>query len=203
MAITTYGQLKSAIQSWMLDLSDVGSNVDDCITLGHAYIFTKLRVRKMVTRVTLTPTGGEYTLPTDFVQARRVTELTSPRRPLEYITPKAAEYLYPTRQSGLGFHFTTEGDKLLVFPYAGSDVELSYYAEAPAMSEEGDSNWLLLKFPALYLAAGQMYAADFLKEDGEVTKQATIADTYIDLLNSQHLAEEYQSAEYTFLGDAP
>lgn len=203
MAITNYGQLKTAITNWMLDLSDVGANVDDCVTLGHSYIFTKLRTRKMVTRVPLTPTGNEFTLPTDYLQHRRVTQLTSPRRPLEYITPKAAEYLYSTRPVGLGIHFTTEGDKLIVFPYVDGPIELSYYAEAPALVNEGDSNWLLEKYPNLYLAAGQMYAADFLKEDGEVTKQATIVDTYIDLLNSQHVAEEYQSAEYTFLGDTP
>lgn len=203
MAITNYGQLKSAITAWMLDLSDVGANVDDCVALGHTYIFTKLRTRKMVTNVTLSPTNNEYTLPTDYLQHKRVTELASPRRPLEWITPKSAEYLYPSRTSGLGIHFTVEGEKLIVFPYTANSIELSYYAEAPAMTEEGDSNWLLQKFPNLYLSAGQMYAADFLKEDGEVTKQATIVDTYIELLNSQHVAEEYQSAEYTFLGDAP
>lgn len=203
MAITNYGQLKTAIQDWMLSLSDVGGSAEDFVAFAHSYIFTKLRVRKMITRVTLTSTGNEFTLPADFLQAKRVTELASPRRPLEYITPKAAEYLYPSRQSGLGIHFTTEGDKLIVFPYTANSIELSYYAEAPALVNEGDTNWLLTKFPAMYLAAGQMYAADFLKEDGEVTKQATIVDTYIELLNNQHTAEEYSSAEYTFLGDAP
>lgn len=203
MAITNLGQLRTAITSWMLDLSDVGANVDDCITLGHAYIFTKLRTRKMVTRVTLAATANEFTLPADYLQHRRVTQLTYPRRPLEYITPKAAEYLYATRPTGLGIHFTTEGDKLIVFPYVDSTIELSYYAEAPELVNEGDTNWLLLKYPQLYLAAGQMYAADFLKENEEVTKQATIVDTYIDLLNAQHMSEEYSSAEYTFLGDTP
>ena len=203
MAITNYGQLKAAIQSWMLDLSDIGANVDDCVLLGHEYIFTKLRVRKMITKVSLAPTANEYTLPTDYLQHKRVSELASPRRPLTYIAPTAADFLYPSRPSGLGMHYTVEGEALIVFPYTANSVELSYYAKPAAMAQEGDANWLLQSFPNLYLSAGQMYAADFLKEDGEVTKQATIVDTYVDLLNAQHLVEENASAEYTFVEYRP
>lgn len=194
MAISTYGELKTAIGSWAFD-SGSAINAGDMVTLAQGYINRRLRCRSMITQADISVSSGLYALPSDYLQYRLVVEKASPRRKLGFITMDKADESYPDRPSGLGIHFTIIGSNIRVFPTPSNDIELTYYARLAAMTNDDDTDWLLGRCPNLYLAAGQMYVADFLKDNAEAAKQKAVVDLLIDDIHAEDMASEFANAE--------
>lgn len=194
MAITNWSELVTAIQSYMMDRTDLAANAPEFITLGEGIInygfdggiieIPGLRVRDMETVVSLTPSSNVCTLPSDYIEAKRVVELASIRRPLEPITEDAADDRYPTRSSGLACHYMIIGDELTALPLSSNDIEVTYYAAVPALTASAPTNWLLTKHPGIYLRATLFQAADWLKDGSdEVTKQASMLAALVKAFN--------------------
>lgn len=183
MAISTYSELQTAVQNWLMGRTDVVAFVPDFVALGEGHINAELRVRQMETVADLTPTSGICTLPEDYLEYRRVVEKSNPRRTMEYISPTRADHEYPFRQSALSNSFTIIGSSLYTFPLTSSDVELTYYASVPALSDAAPTNWLLTARPELYLRASLMMAAEFIKDDDEAAKQKALADLVIQQMH--------------------
>src|SRR5690606_11870740 len=157
MAIADLSDLKSAIVTFYKNRSDVGASADTLIALSEGYFNTELRCREMETVTSLTPVSNVCTLPSDYLEYKRVVEEASIRRKLDYITEDAADDIYPTRPSGLSCHFMIIGDELTALPLSANDIELTYYQQLPALTESNTTNWLLTKFPKLYLHTCLMY----------------------------------------------
>jgi len=192
MAITTYAELRTAIADHMAR-NDLTSYIPDFIVLAEnvlnfgmmsaEYTLDPLRVRDMETVISLTPTAGVVTLPSTFLEPRRVVEEASIRRPLEYITPETVDYYYPTRPSGLSAHYTIIGSSLYMFPLSSNDIEVHHYRSIPPLASN-DPNWLLTKSPNIYLRASLMQAALFVKDDAEATKQGIMLKALVSGMNS-------------------
>jgi hypothetical protein len=176
----------------------------DFITLAEAYFNLNLRVRQMETKVDLTPDGdGVCTLPTDYIEYKRVVELASIRRPLEYITEDADDEYYPTRSAGLACHFMILGDSLTALDISSNDIELTYYQAVPALSAQNTTNWLLAKLPNLYLHTCLMYAAEWLHEDSELARETAFVTRFVELLNSADNRAKFGNAGMTMRGPTP
>jgi hypothetical protein len=193
MALSTYSELVSAIDSWFMGRS-LSAQADDIIALVTGYFNIKLRLREMETITDLSPTAGVYTLPTDYVEYKRVVEKASMRRSLAYISENAVDQMYPDRAGGLSMHFNIIGNSLYTFPLSTNNVELTYYKQIPLLSGSSTTNWLLTKHPGLYLHACQLYAAEFVKDDAEISKESTFVQNYIDLLHSADNRSKFASA---------
>jgi hypothetical protein len=195
MAITNYGELKTAIRDWMFADADIASNAADFVTLAQGYLNRRLRCRDMITQATLSiDVNNLFALPSDYLQWRNLVEVASLRRPLSYITQEEADEVYPDRPSGLGVNFTIIGSNIRVYPVPANDLELTYYAHLGAFPTDADTDWLLTKFPNLYLAAGCMMAAEYLKDDGEAQKQLAIVDMYVGMLSAEDDLGEMSNA---------
>lgn len=204
MTISTYVELQTAIQDWYEDRADLQPFAVDFITLAEAYFNLNLRVRQMETSTDLTPdSGGVCTLPTDYIEAKRVVELASIRRPLEYISEDAADEYYPTRFASLSCHYMILGDSLTALPISSNDIELTYYQEIPALSVQNTTNWLLTKLPNLYLHTCLMYAAEWLHEDGELTKETAFVTRFVEMLNARDNRAKFGNAGMTMRGPTP
>jgi hypothetical protein len=199
MAISTYGELKTAIETWMYGAGSLTAPADDLVALSQGYINRKLRCRKMIQQSDISIDGGVYPLPSDFLQVKHVAELATSRRRLRYISLENADRLYPDRESGEGIYYTIIGSNIEVYPTTDNDIELTYYKRLAAFTDDSQTDWLLSWMPNLYLSAGQMYAAEFLKDDAEVQKQALIVDTYISMLNAEDDGAEL--ADATFMAE--
>lgn len=201
MTITTYAELKTAFGSagWFLG-RDMTTQVDEIIDLAEAYLNTKLRCRQMETTTDLTPTSNVCTLPDDYLEYKRVVELASIRRRLNYITEDAADRLYPTRASGLACHFTIYGESLLALPLSANDIELTYYAKVPALSDSNTTNWLLTAHPGIYVAACKMYAAEFIEEDEIVQKEAAMLGQFLENIHALDNRAKFGNAGVTLPG---
>jgi hypothetical protein len=208
MAITDYSSLVTAIGD-DLARSDLASYIPDFIMQAEQVFnhgsesIDPLRVRDMETIDSLSPTSNVYTLPSDYLQYRRVTEEASPRRPLDYIDPMGVDQLYPLRASGYSNHFTIIGNSLYTYPLSTNDVELVYYATIPALTSVATTNWLITKAPSLYFRMGLMFAASFIKNDGEVAKNAQMAKALIDGMNRSGMMANYARAGLTLRGITP
>lgn len=197
MAISTYGELKTAFEAFQYGATTLTAQAANIVTLAQGYLNRRLRTRHQVTQTDITPSAGLFALPSDFLQVRHVAELGSDRRKLTYIALDAADTFYASRPSGSGVYYTIIGSNIRVFPTITNDIELTYYAALAAFDDDSDTDWLLSKMPGLYLAACQMYAAEFLKDDAELQKQATIVDQMISLLNAEDDGAEMADATYT------
>ena len=205
--ITDYTSLQNAITD-NLARSDLVSFAPDFIQMAENWLnygsdnSEALRCREMEAVTSLTPTAGVCTLPTDYIEYRRVTEVTGVRRPLSFITPDMAEINYPSRSSGLGEKFTIIGSSLYTFPLVSNNVELVYYQALPPLALN-TSNWLLAKSPSTYLRAALVQAAEFLKNDQEAAKQAQMAMSLVAGLNKSDQMGKYARAGVTPRGITP
>ena len=174
MAISTYSELQSATLNW-LDRSDSSftARVPEFITLAEATINRRLRVRQQLTTSVLAPSSGSVTIPTDYLEWKRVTRLAAVSQSLEWAEPgdfsmayQAQVLLLPNMPAANGL-FTIEGDALRVRPVDSSNIQLLYYAKVPALSVTATTNWLLTAHPDAYLAA-TLAEATFFAEGPDV-----------------------------------
>jgi hypothetical protein len=162
MALTTYSDLLSAVATW-LARSDLTAQIPDFVVMFEAAFNRKVRVRRMETSVTLTPSGaGQVTLPADFLEMRRVTWLGDPRLSIEYVTPEYLQMYNSAQAEGYPQVYTIEGGTLQLAPISTTDVELAYYGKVPALS--ASTNWLFAQHPDLYLAGALFEAFSFIQD---------------------------------------
>lgn len=201
MAITTRDELKTAITNWYRDRQDLSEFTDECIELTEGHCNTVLRCREMEAKTDLTPTSNVCTLPSDYLEYKRVVELASiRRRRLDYITEDAADSFYPTRDAGLSCHFMIIGDELTALPLSSNDIELTYYQKIPALTSSNTTNWLLTRLPNLYLHGCLMYAAELVKDDQQQIKETLLFEKYIGMLQSLDLRSKFGNAGVTLSG---
>jgi hypothetical protein len=200
MTIATYSDLTAAFPVWYLAKSDISVMADDLIDLSEAYFNKVLRCRQMETSTDLTPTSNVCTLPSDYLEYKRVVELASTRRALEYITEDAADLLYANRTSSLSNHFMIVGSSLTALPLSTNNIELTYYQAIPALSGSNTTNWLLTAMPNLYLHAGLMHAAEFYHDDQVLAKETALTARYVDILNEADNRAKFGNAGMTLTG---
>lgn len=162
MAIGTYAQLKTALETWLSRSGDttVSGNAADFVTLAEARINRDLPLRMMQTTTTLTGTPGSRSiaLPSDFIEPYALflttfgvhTMLTpAVAGNFEYSTGTAAPIGWCINGSNIDL------DKL-------SDLAHTYsfrYRKSFALSDAAPTNWLLTNHPDCYLSACIVEAA--------------------------------------------
>jgi len=170
MAITTKGELNTAVANWM-NRSDLTSRIPEFVSLVEASFNRNLRTREMLVRSTASTSGQYVSLPTDYLEMLNI-ELTStsPPKRLVYITSDRSDD-YRERQNnktGIPDYYTIEGTsiQLLPTPSEAVTVQLNYYQDIPALSGLADSgdNWLLLAHPDVYLYGTLMQASPYVMD---------------------------------------
>ena len=192
MAISSYTALLGSVQTFLYNAGTINASAADVFTYAESILNMKLRCREMETTTDLSPTSGVFTLPTDYAWWKEVVELNTQRQPLIYIAKEKADKLYPTRPSGVPFHFSITGTSLRAYPTTSNDIELTYYQRLDLATDV--TNWLLSRYPIVYLTACQMVAADLIKDQAEEAKAATKLQTFVEMLNDQDSANEWAHA---------
>jgi hypothetical protein len=207
MTIATYTDLQTAVSDH-LARTDLAAFVPDFITMAENWLnygsdnVFPLRCREMEAVTSLVPVSGVCALPSDYIEYRRVSENTSYKRTLDYITLDEAERLYPDGAAGLGERFTIIGTSLYTYPLVSNNVNLVYYQALPPLASN-TSNWLLAKSPGVYLRATLVQAAAFIHDDGELTKQVQLATSLIAGLNRTDMLGRFSRARLSIRGATP
>lgn len=164
--ITDLPSLCAAIALWATRTGDVDFEAA-CpvfVQLGTVRLNHDLRTADMERfSQGITNTDGCSTLPDDFLGVRAVFTDTPGHDALEYVTPEHYAASYP--HSGVPHGYTIIGNELRTWPVASGSMTMVYYSRIPDLSADNPTNWLVAKYPNLYLYACLLEAAPFMEED--------------------------------------
>ncbi len=178
-AFDTYSDLQTTIADWLMR-DDLVTKVPSFITLCESRSNRRLRVREMEDTETMTPVSGVCTLPTDYIEAKRVTADTDPASVLTPVTLDWAKARFD--RSGFPYHYVIQGSTLIAYPTSDSDIILDYYAKIPALSDSNTTNWLLAKAPEIYLYGSLLESAPFMEDDNRLTTWISLYKAAVDEL---------------------
>ena len=182
MALANYSDLQSAAQNWS-ERSDLSGYVADFITLAEARIRkdlarSEIRVRDAETTDTLTPSSGVCTLPTRFMAMKMVQCQASNPTVLTYKPLGWLREAYPDGDTGTPAYYGIVGSSLYMFPLSTSNILIEFWESPEPLSDSNTTNWLLDKYPDIYLWATLLEVAVFSQDDeleGKYIKLLTAA----------------------------
>lgn len=165
MAITTYAELLTAVQSW-LHRSDLASQAADFITLGEAHLNRSLRCPDMETTATVTTSTSDRfaALPTRFLESA---SLDYQGIALTHASQSDVARLAAVNSSSLpSIYAVTSRFEFDRVSDAAYSLTLSY---VKSLDIETDStNWLLTRHPDAYLYSALAEAAPYLRDDARI-----------------------------------
>lgn len=201
MTISTYTNLQTAFDNW-LSHQLFQSVYPDFIALFEAFANRKLRVRQQLTSTNITMSSGDGTMPTDYLEFRRVTRLSSLPQDMEFVEPSYLQILYPNQIQTIyppaysvpSAFFTIENTTLKVRPIDdGSQVQLLYYAAIPALASSS-TNWLLTAHPDLYLFGSLCEAEAYGVHDERMPMWKARRDEIVDEISKLYAASSSPSS---------
>lgn len=154
MGINNYNELVTAVQDYILR-SDIPTA--SFIRLAEVEFNPLIKHYNSETVASLPVISGAVSLPTDFMEIRSV-KING----------------YSVYQIGIQEHVESNSDifyrqigNKLVFGNVvdGTDVEVIYWARIPSLTPDNPTNWLLLKFPSVYLHGTLAKAYRWAKDD--------------------------------------
>lgn len=183
MALDTYGELKTALQAWVNDRSDVAAQAADFIALAQGHFNLELRSHQMIEQADVAVTAGSGTLPTGIVAI--LGAIGTSGDTLDHVDATEAALRYRHQAGGIPAAYSVIGSTLKVFPAGDATVSLTYRKGFAAFSDDSDTDWLLAAYPNLYLEAAQMEAYRYFKDTDDLAISAARVAVMIDRLNAQ------------------
>lgn len=202
MALNTYALLQDSIADWLnrVGSPDIADRAPDFIALAEARFNRDLRVRQMITRAAdLETTDGAFELPDDWLETKKLAIMWGGKlRKLDPVSEDQADTINRGAEPLIGLPspwlagptaFSLNGNSVELVPKPSEDIPvyLDYYAAVPALSDSATSNWLLAKWPDMYLYGSLVHSAPYLRDDSRV---ATWAGIYDRTLAEIRLADE-------------
>lgn len=166
MAISTYAELKTAVETWSQRGTAVTALVPDFIRLAESQIRNDIRVRAMVQTSTGTLSGTSVALPTRFAQ---VISVLINNDPVYYVDPTQWSELSDSATD----RFTIIGETM--YFKAGGDYSIEYYQWFADLSDDTDTNWLLTNFPDVYLFGALAECSVWTRDDPTVWRDRYMA----------------------------
>lgn len=171
MALANYSDLQASVAGW-LHRSDLTAIIPDLITIAEMRMNSDIVARDMEITTTLTTVAGTKTvvMPTDVTETRRLTiTSTDPKRVLDYISPEKLVLKYPYSTTAMPEVFTVIGGNFELGPTPDSAYTLEYvYRQRIPSLAANSTNWLMTKWPHVYLYATLCAAAPYLGQDQRV-----------------------------------
>lgn len=179
--MNTYSTLKQSIYDF-LARDDLASFVDTFIDIAEARVGRRLKIRAMETTGTLTCSTSVATvaLPTRYAGMRSIHLAGSIRYQLMYNTPEQLNS--QSDATGQPRFFSIVGDNIQFncIPDSAYTISVSYYATFAALSDSNTSNWLTTNVPHLLLYGALQAAAEFIQDDAQAQKWASLFQQAID-----------------------
>lgn len=204
MAITNYTTLQTAIADW-LARSDLTAYIPDFIADAEHVIFygdddpafptDGLRVRQMETTATLSLSTNPATLPTNFLEARRVFINDTNRTPLSPVSPEQLLTDYPSAATGRPVEYAIEGDTIRFGPSPDSayEVHVLHYAKPDPLATT-TTNAVLTAYPMTYLYAALAASAPFTLNDERLQTWKRLAAARTNSASGQAKAGRWSGA---------
>lgn len=172
------------------DIADIFPQV---VKLAEAYLNRNLRMADQVTETTLTFASGVASLPTDYAAM------------IGLYNASGAEYVQQTHQTAYQdrCYYTVDGSDVKIFGFEG-DLTAQYYAKLPTIADSmTDSNWLLQKYPSVYLYAVAFEAAKWKRDREMASDMGGLRDEAISDAMGDDASARYSRARVRVRGVTP
>jgi len=167
MAISTFTELKTAVDNW-LARTDLAGRAPEFIALAEARMNREIETRSQETRITSTLTAGdEYvSLPNDVRRIRHVRLNTSPITNLSFMTPLAIDRAHSATGQAKPLNYSVIGTEIYFRPIPDDayTAEIAYVASIEPLSDSVATNNILLRHPDIYLHGAVAEAFGFLMD---------------------------------------
>jgi hypothetical protein len=183
--ITNYSSLQSAVADY-LNRQDLTSQIPMFIQFCEADLNTRLRCREQIVRAEATSNAEFVQLPSDWVEAINV-QIVDGQSPLRYVTLDEADIVKKERRFDfVHFYSLMNGAiELVPAPTDDVDIEMVYYRNIPALTNNNTTNWLLTRAPDVYLYGALTHAAPFLLDDQRISVFGSIYAGRVQALNDE------------------
>lgn len=184
MALSSFSEVSTAIATWINRTGDteLEASIPDFLRLAELDAQRRLRVGQMLASTTITLTDGVGSLPSDYVQYRRIWDTAYPDIDL---TPGTAE-------SVRGFKIA--GSSITAYPTTIGTLGIDYYQEIPALTSDNPTNWLLENGPDIYLYGALIAAMPFTHDDSRMGVWGTLREQAYQGIERQDVLARYARA---------
>ena len=178
----TYTELQASIARWM-NRTDLGADIPTFIAHAESRIATDLRVRKMLTSLTLNAAAGQgAALPAGWLEFK---SLGVNGNVLSYMAPELLAERGHYQPGEPQVYTIVGGDVLLnPLPDVAYSIDTVYYKRLDPLFQSS-SNWLLTDHPNVYLYAALTEGALFLKKPDEAATWAGLYGGLVESLRSE------------------
>lgn len=177
MSLANLGDLKAAVADWLYRKTDpaLALRADDCIALFEADFILDPEMRPLDMEEIDTATVGSAVipLPSGYLDMKLVRVLGGaigkPDTKLTFVTADTAGDLdQTTNQDACLKNYTVRAGRIFFAPQRlapiGATIELTYNKFVPLSQASGGTNWLLQKYPNIYLYGSLMQAAAYVDD---------------------------------------
>ncbi|MES2637558.1 MAG: hypothetical protein V4605_09550 [Pseudomonadota bacterium] len=168
MALDTYANLQTSIINFA-HRADLNALIPDFIRLAEDKIYATLESKRQDLRSTLATVANQenVSLPSDYMDIRSLSiSLNNETGTLDYYPPDQYETQYPDDFTGMPKVYTIVNTSIYLkpIPDAVYSLTLIYTASLTALSTGNPTNWLLTKYPSIYLHASLEQLAMYIKD---------------------------------------
>lgn len=199
MSIASYSDLQTSVGT-LLNRGDLTSQIPDWITLCEASLNRDLDCRQMQDTSTITLTAETYPLPTDFGGVKSLRLNSGVGVHLDYLSPDLLDGMSTT--AGVPTAYSISGENLYFNPPPNGTMtaRLRYRKLIPALSDTNTTNWVLARYPDLYLYGTAVHSAPYLQFDERLSMWAAIYANLVTDINAESRKESEGSTLQTVSG---
>lgn len=174
-----------------LNRQDLTAVIPDFVVLATTRIqrdMARVKHPYMINRAQASVIDNYIPLPTDFVAVYQLMDQDTSVA-LEYISPDQSKSIQSQGWSGTTtqsavmppyaspagpiYYYTIIGNRFRIYPPPGQAspdlLDLWYYARLNPLNNSTTTNWVLSRYPDLYLYGSLLHTAPYLKEDDRIT----------------------------------
>lgn len=206
MSIHTYSDLIQHIPQW-LDRDDLSTVTPRFIQLAEADFEPKLQkhINNLIRASTIVTAGDEYIAPPcdwEYIKEIWVDE-PDRRSTVTYMESSQLTRAYPQKYTGRPQHYTIMGQELKLSPVADRSysLEFLYYADLDRLSDTNPTNWVLKKYPNIYLFGALVHAANWVGDDARSGFFAGMYQQAVDTAQSEGRSRERGDGPLEILPD--
>lgn len=189
-AFADFLDLRTAVIELVSDAS-IADVFPRFVAIAESRLNRTLRMREQITSGIVTLTAGRAPLPEDFAEM------------IGIYSAGGGEYLQQSVHHKDGYVYSIQGSEI-VSPLISGDVAVDYYAVIPPLGDSiTTSNWLLARYPDVYLYSVGFEAAKYMRQAELAAALKGLMEDAIETARADDARARYARARVRVAGICP